>query len=113
MRKYEVMYILKADLDEAARKEAMDKLAAILTDNGAKVEKTDESMPRTILSAPSGSTPPIKTPVSPASPAKGAKNSNIFSKKEIIVLRILTSMSLSSPGSLRSPATLSHESSSA
>ena len=44
MRNYEIMYILKADLDEAARKEVMDKLAAILTDNGGKVEKTDESM---------------------------------------------------------------------
>ena len=44
MRKYEIMYILKADLDEAARKEVMDKLALILTDNGGKVEKTDESM---------------------------------------------------------------------
>ena len=44
MRKYEIMYILKADLDEAARKEAMDKLAKLLEDNGAKVENTDESM---------------------------------------------------------------------
>ena len=44
MRKYEIMYILRADLDETARKEAMDKLAAILTDNGGKVENTDESM---------------------------------------------------------------------
>ena len=44
MRKYEIMYILKADLDDAARKEVMDKLAKILTDNGGKVEKTDESM---------------------------------------------------------------------
>ena len=44
MRKYEIMYILKADLDEATRKEVMDKLALILTDNGGKVEKTDESM---------------------------------------------------------------------
>ena len=44
MRKYEIMYILKADLDEAARKEVMDKLAKILTDNGGKVENTDESM---------------------------------------------------------------------
>ncbi len=44
MRKYEIMYILKADLDDAARKDVMDKLAKILTDNGAKVEKTDESM---------------------------------------------------------------------
>ena len=44
MRKYEIMYILRADLDDAARKDVMDKLAAILTDNGAKVENTDESM---------------------------------------------------------------------
>ena len=44
MRKYEIMYILKADLDEAARKEAMEKLEKLLTSNGATVEKTDESM---------------------------------------------------------------------
>lgn len=44
MRKYEVMYILRADLDEAARTDVMDKLAKIITDNGGKVEKTDESM---------------------------------------------------------------------
>ena len=44
MRKYEIMYILRADLDEATRKEAMDKLADISTDNGGKVEYTDESM---------------------------------------------------------------------
>ncbi len=44
MRKYEIMYILKADLDDASRKEVMDKLAKIITDNGGKVEKTDESM---------------------------------------------------------------------
>ena len=44
MRKYEVMYILRADLDEASRKEVMDKLAKIITDNGGKVENTDESM---------------------------------------------------------------------
>ncbi len=44
MRKYEIMYILKADLEEATRKEVMDKLAAIITDNGGKVENTDESM---------------------------------------------------------------------
>ena len=43
MRSYEIMYILKADLDDAARKDVMDKLAAIITDNGGKVEKTDEA----------------------------------------------------------------------
>ena len=44
MRKYEIMYILKADLDEAARKAEMDKLAKIIADNGGEVTKTDESM---------------------------------------------------------------------
>ena len=44
MRKYELMYILRADLDEAQRKEVMDKLAKILTDNGGKVEETSEAM---------------------------------------------------------------------
>lgn len=44
MRKYEIMYILRADLEEASRKEVMDKLAKIITDNGGKVEATDESM---------------------------------------------------------------------
>ena len=44
MRKYEVMYILKADLDEAARNEVIAKLAKIITNNGGSVEKTDESM---------------------------------------------------------------------
>ena len=44
MRKYEIMYILRADLDEAGRKDTMDKLAAIITDNGGTVNNTDESM---------------------------------------------------------------------
>ena len=44
MRKYEIMYILRADLEEAQRKEVMEKLAKILTDNGGKVEETNESM---------------------------------------------------------------------
>lgn len=44
MRKYEIMYILRADLDEAQRKEVMEKLAKILTDNGGKVEETSEAM---------------------------------------------------------------------
>ena len=41
MRKYEIMYILRANLDEEARKAQMEKLANLLTKNGAKV---DESM---------------------------------------------------------------------
>ena len=44
MRKYEIMYILKADLDEAARKAEMEKLEKIIVDNGGAVTKTDESM---------------------------------------------------------------------
>jgi small subunit ribosomal protein S6 len=44
MRKYEIMYILRADLEEAQRKEVMEKLAKIISDNGGKVEETNESM---------------------------------------------------------------------
>ncbi|MCQ2814883.1 MAG: 30S ribosomal protein S6 [Bacilli bacterium] len=44
MRKYEIMYILKADLDEAARTAEMEKLAKILTDNGGEIAKTDTSL---------------------------------------------------------------------
>ena len=41
MRNYESMYILKADLDEAAREAAMQDLQKLLEDNGAKVNGTD------------------------------------------------------------------------
>ena len=44
MRKYEIMYILRADLDEAARQASMEKLAGLLTKNGASIDKVDESM---------------------------------------------------------------------
>ena len=44
MRNYEIMYILKADLDEASRAAEMEKLHKLLTDNGAEVKKVDESM---------------------------------------------------------------------
>ena len=44
MRKYEIMYILRADLEEAQRKEVMEKLAGIIEGNGGKVEETSESM---------------------------------------------------------------------
>ena len=37
MKKYELMYIVKDGLDEAARKAEIDKLHKILTDNGAKL----------------------------------------------------------------------------
>ena len=42
MKKYEIMYILKADLEEAARKKEVEKLHTILTKNGAKITKVDE-----------------------------------------------------------------------
>ncbi len=42
MKKYELMYIVKADLDEAARKAEIEKLHAILTNNGAKLGEVKE-----------------------------------------------------------------------
>lgn len=42
MKKYELMYIVKADLDEAARKAEIEKLHAILTKNGAKIGEVKE-----------------------------------------------------------------------
>lgn len=42
MKKYELMYIVKADLDEEARKAEIEKLHKILTDNGAKVTNVNE-----------------------------------------------------------------------
>ena len=42
MRKYEIMYILKANLEEAARQEVVNGLHAIITDNGGKILKADD-----------------------------------------------------------------------
>ena len=44
MRNYEIMYILKADLDEAARNEEMEKVHALLTANGAKINNVDKAI---------------------------------------------------------------------
>ena len=52
MRNYEIMYILKSDLDEEARKATIEELAKILTDNGATVSSTDESMGLRTLAYP-------------------------------------------------------------
>ena len=41
MRNYEIMYILKADLDDAAREAAMQDLQKLLEENGAQVKNTD------------------------------------------------------------------------
>ena len=43
MRNYEIMYILKADLDEAGRANVNADLAKLITNNGGTVNKTDES----------------------------------------------------------------------
>ncbi len=42
MKKYEIMYIVKADLDEEARKAEIEKLHAILTNKGAKITNVNE-----------------------------------------------------------------------
>ncbi|MFA7068224.1 MAG: 30S ribosomal protein S6 [Erysipelotrichia bacterium] len=42
MKKYEIMYILKADLEEAARQDEISKLHAILTAKGAVVSDVKE-----------------------------------------------------------------------
>ena len=44
MRTYEIMYILKADLDEAAREAEMGNIQKLLEKNGAKVLDTDIKM---------------------------------------------------------------------
>ncbi len=43
MRNYEIMYILKADLDEAAREAEKEKINKLIADNGGEVKKVDES----------------------------------------------------------------------
>lgn len=42
MKKYEIMYIVKANLEQEARTQAIEKLHEILTKNGAKIAKVDE-----------------------------------------------------------------------
>ena len=44
MRNYEIMFILRADLDEATRASELEKIQGLLTSNGAKIEKVDESL---------------------------------------------------------------------
>lgn len=44
MRKYEIMYILRADLDEAAREAEMNNVQALLEENGAKVKNVDTKL---------------------------------------------------------------------
>lgn len=42
MKKYEIMYILKSNLDDAARKAEVEKLHGILTANGGKINNVNE-----------------------------------------------------------------------
>lgn len=42
MRDYEVMYIIRPDLEEEAQKELIERFNKVLTDNNATVEKVDE-----------------------------------------------------------------------
>ncbi len=42
MSKYELMYIIDTSLEEAPRKELVDRVNALITDNGGEVEKVDE-----------------------------------------------------------------------
>lgn len=42
MKKYEIMYILKSSLDDAARKAEVEKLHGILTSNGSKIVNVNE-----------------------------------------------------------------------
>lgn len=44
MKKYELMYILKGSLDDEAHKSEVERLGKLLTDLGAKITKTDESL---------------------------------------------------------------------
>lgn len=42
MNKYELMYIVNVNLDDAERAELIERLHTILTDNGATIDKVDE-----------------------------------------------------------------------
>jgi small subunit ribosomal protein S6 len=42
MKKYEVMYILNANLEEATRQATIDSLNAIITNDGGAIEETNE-----------------------------------------------------------------------
>ncbi|WP_257351726.1 30S ribosomal protein S6 [Pseudalkalibacillus decolorationis] len=42
MRRYEIMYILRPNLEEETQKAANEKAQTILTDNGAEIEKVKD-----------------------------------------------------------------------
>ncbi len=43
MNRYELIYIIDTGLEEAARKEQVEKVSALITDNGGEIEKVDET----------------------------------------------------------------------
>lgn len=42
MRNYEIMYIIRPNIEEEAQKELIERFNTILTDNGATIDKVDE-----------------------------------------------------------------------
>lgn len=42
MQKYEIMYIMRPDLDEDSQKALVEKFDAVLTDNGAEITEVKE-----------------------------------------------------------------------
>ncbi|MFC4024197.1 30S ribosomal protein S6 [Oceanobacillus longus] len=42
MRKYEIMYIVRPDIEEEAQTALVERFNKILTDNGAEIAKVDE-----------------------------------------------------------------------
>ncbi|WP_249872283.1 30S ribosomal protein S6 [Oceanobacillus saliphilus] len=42
MRKYEIMYIIRPDIEEDAQTALIERFNKILTDNGAEIAKVDE-----------------------------------------------------------------------
>ncbi|QHS23819.1 30S ribosomal protein S6 [Virgibacillus sp. MSP4-1] len=42
MTKYEIMYIIRPDVDEETQKSIVERFNSVLTNNGAEIEKVDE-----------------------------------------------------------------------
>jgi len=42
MRKYEIMYIIRPDIEEDAQTSLIERFNKVLTDNGAEITKVDE-----------------------------------------------------------------------
>ena len=43
MNRYEMIYIIDAGLEETARKELIEKVSALIANNGGEIEKVDET----------------------------------------------------------------------